>query len=339
MVDKNPRLTLDEAKVQCAQCHNPRIAKDKMKSDDKMMLALGVDSVKEEFDNILNAEHMKNGINCIVCHNIDEIHLDKTVGSEGLRSVKFGTQGTMFGPFDDAVSPYHKTEQREHFSEDSPVLCFVCHYSHKNSKGLEVYFTGLEYDDTLSAEAQEEGCRSCHMSKKSKGVASNYAKNAEKPVSRMIRDHRFASVDNSSILSDHIDINSSVEDNTLHINIANNSPHSIPTGYGLREIILKVLFYNKNNKLINQDQQILSAKWENKKGEATIPHLATKKSSDNRIHAKSNKSYYFTIPNKGVYAKYIISYKFINSTMAKKLGITDKLFLKEYKVKEGKINF
>jgi len=335
MVLKNPKLILDEVKVKCAKCHNPRITKPDMSDSEKMLLALDVDSTKKEFSAVLNAEHMKNGINCIVCHNIDEIHLDKSIGSQGLKGVKFGVQGTMFGPFDDAKSPYHKTEYREHFSENSPTLCFSCHYSHKNDAGLEVYATGKEYDSVAST----QGCKSCHMSQKREGVASNYSKAGEKPKVRMVRDHRFASVDNSNILNDNVEIKSYKELDSFIVELQNNSPHSIPTGYGLRELIITVEFSNASKKMIDRQYKVLSAVWKDKRGDITVPFAAKTLSSDNRLAANSSKKYHFNIPDGAKTAKYTLSYRFISKRMAEKIGITDPFFLKEYKVKENTLSF
>ncbi|MEA3490389.1 MAG: multiheme c-type cytochrome [Campylobacterota bacterium] len=335
MVLKTPKLILDEVKVKCAKCHNPRISKTTVSGNEKMLLALEVDSTKKEFNQALNAEHMKNGINCIVCHNIEEIHLDKSIGSQGLEGVKFGQQGTMFGPFNNAKSPYHKTEYKEHFSDNSPTLCFSCHYSHKNDAGLEVYATGKEYDSVAST----EGCKSCHMGKKREGIASNYSKAGEKPKARMVRDHHFASVDNSNILNDNVETKSYKESDSLIVELKNNSPHSIPTGYGLRELIISVEFYNSSKKMVDRQIEVLAAVWKDKGGEDTVPFAATTLSSDNRLAANSSKKYHFTIPDGANSAKYILSYRFINQKMAKKIGITDPFFLKEYSVKESTLSF
>ncbi len=335
MVLKNPKLIFDEIKIKCAKCHNPRISKTSIKDDEKILLALGVDSIKKEFRDILNNEQMKHGINCVVCHNIDEIHLDKEIGSQGLDGVKFGVQGTMFGPFEDTKSPYHKTQYKAHFANDSATLCFTCHYSHNNEQGIEVYSTGKEYDSIQS----DEGCKSCHMSKKKKGVASNYSKAGEKPKVRMVRDHRFSSVDNSTILQDNIDIKSYKEEQNLIIELSNNSPHSIPTGYGLREIVIIVQFYNKDNKKINQKQlEVLGALWHDKKGKATLPFMATIKVKDTRIAPKSTQQYTFTLPKGAKSATYILSYRFINKKMARIIGVSDPFFLKEYKIKEESLD-
>jgi len=335
IVANSHKLILDEVKISCAKCHNPRITKKHVKYEDKILVALGITEQQEKYTKALNAEHMKNGINCIVCHNVDEIHLDKDKGSDGLNSIKFGPQGTMFGPLDDAKSPYHKTELRPHFTDDNPKLCFACHYSTKNSHGVEVYATGKEYDMKKDKVAQE-GCKNCHMSKKKMGVASNFPIDGKQPRKRMVRDHRFASVDNSNIFNENVDIKSKKEGGEFIISLYNKAPHSIPTGYGLREIIIKVEFFDNANQLLSEEIQVLGASWKDKWGKVTIPHLAKSIISDTRLEGKSSRALKFKIPKNAEQVAYKFSYKLINSEMAKKLGITDPFFLKEYILSETK---
>jgi len=333
---KSPKLIMDEVKIDCAKCHNPRITQKYVRKKDKILLALGMTEQQKKYTKALNAEDMKNGINCIVCHNIDEIHLDKSVGSQGLNSIKFGPQGTMYGPLNDANSPYHKTELRSHFTDDNPTLCFSCHYSTKNHNGLEVYATGKEYDEFKNKEG-EEGCKKCHMSEKKEGHASNFPIYGKQPKKRMVRDHKFASVDNSDIFTKYVDINSSKEENRYLITLTNRAPHSIPTGYGLREIILKVSFLDKDGKKLSTDTNILGVSWKDKRGELTIPHLAKSIKSDTRLKGKSEETLYYDIPNGAKFISYKLSYRLIGNKMAKKIGITDKFFLKDYIMTKKKI--
>jgi len=165
-------------------------------------------------------------------------------------------------------------------------------------------------------------------------VASEYAALGEKPKVRMVRDHRFASVDNSAILIDNIDIKSYKESEKFIVEIHNKSPHAIPTGYGLREIIITAQFY-VGKKKINQKQEILTTQWLDKKGNLTLPFMATTKSVDTRLAAKSSKKYLFDIPKGATKVKYILSYRFIGKRMAKIIAIKDPFFNKEYKVTEG----
>jgi len=325
---KNPKMVLEEVKVSCAQCHNPRIGKENLRNDEKILLAMENDTTKEEFEGILDAEHMKNGINCVVCHNVEEIHLDKAKGSEGSGSVKFGPQGTMYGPFSDAVSPYHKTEMRDHFASDTPDLCFTCHYSAKNRHGVEVYSTGKEYDTSAT---ENEGCRDCHMSEKKDGHASNYSKADASPVSRSVREHVFASVDNSDILSKYVAVNAKKIDNMVEITLNNSAPHRVPTGDGLRELSVKVEFFDAKNQSLAKENQLIAAQWKDKNGNITIPHEAVTKSMDTRIEPKSSQAYLFNIPQGAVSVKYHLGYRLIGKDMAQMIGVEDPFFLREYK--------
>jgi len=335
IVQKNPTRILDELKVECAQCHNPRLAKSSMSDEEKVGLLLGDTDTKENFNSMLNNKNMKNGINCVVCHNVDKIHLNKSKGSQGMHSITFGKQGTMFGPFSDAVSSYHKTQKRDHFVGNDPKLCFACHYSMKNKHGVEVYATGKEYD---AFSKNKEGCKDCHMSKKREGFASNHAAVGKKPKKRMVRTHRFASVDNSNILNDYVDIKSKTKGNNFIITLKNRTPHKIPTGYGLREILLKVTFLDKNDKVIGKTSYTLGVTWKDEQGAVTIPHLAKKVVRDTRMKGKSTVAYKFPITKGAVYAKYSFSYRLISEGLAKTIGVTDAFFLREYTFFEQRVH-
>lgn len=339
IVKKNPTNILDEIKIECAKCHNPRATMTSVSNDDKLSLLIGHNTVKKEYSQALNSKNMQDGVNCVVCHNIDQVHRDKGKGSQGYKSISFGKQGTMFGPFDDAVSPYHKTEKRDLFSEDNPKLCFACHFSARNHQGIQVYGTGKEYMQVQSSmQGDKEGCKKCHMSTRKKGVASNYAKNGKSPKIRMVREHRFASVDNSDILNTYIDISHTTKDNQFVIELKNNTPHHLPTGYGLREILLTVNFFDNTDKKLRSATATLGTRWKDKEGETTIPHLAYAIAEDTRLPGMSTKKYYFDIPESSKYLKYVFSYRLINNELAEKIGVEDRFFLKEYVFLEKRVH-
>ncbi len=338
IVRKNPTLVLDEVKVECAQCHNPRLAKRDVSNEEKVALLFGDKETKTHFRNLLDNKTMENGINCMVCHNIDKIHMDKIKADKGgMYGVTFGPLGTMYGPFADSHSPYHKSERRDHFATNEPTLCFVCHYGKKNKYGLWVYETGKEYE--RYAERPDEGCKECHMSKKRKGYASNYAPPGDTPKERMIRQHRFASVDNSNILLDYVDIKGKTEDSgAFSISLTNRAPHKVPTGYGLRQVILKVTFMDRNDKPIKSIRYVLGAEWLDAQGNVTIPHLATKIGKDTRLEGKTTKVYKFKVPQNATYVKYGFSYRLIDEKLAKEMGVSDPFFLREYTFFEQRLH-
>ncbi|RUM47120.1 MAG: hypothetical protein DSY80_01190 [Desulfocapsa sp.] len=342
MTKKNPTMILDEMKMKCAQCHNPRIVKSTLDGDDKISLLMGHKSTQKAYRDMLGSTNMKDGINCLVCHNVDKIHLDKSKGSQGMNSIVFGPQGTMYGPFRDASTVYHQSVHKEHFDRDEPTLCFSCHYSGTNQHGLEVYSTGREYDKTLKKKGKEiTGCKKCHMSRRKSGHASNYSKAGERPKKRMVRAHRFASVDNSDILEKYIDVSGRVAQSNLFtflfIKITNHSPHKLPSGYGLRELTINVKFFDMHDVPLGSAKKVMGAVWGDAEGKPTIPHLASSLLKDTRIKGLSSKEYVFDIPKKAKYVTYVMTYRLVSETMSKEIGISDPFFKKEYTFFESRI--
>ena len=329
---EHPELLLSEMKLKCAKCHNPRVTRSSINTEEKVSLLLQDSKTEEEIHRVLNSRNMKDGINCLVCHNIDQIHLNKVEGSRGADSITFGPRGTIFGPFDSAGSPYHKSVKRDHFIGDDPTLCFACHYGMKNENGVAVYATGTEYDANRKHHGAHAitGCKSCHMSPRKRGAASDYAKGGTSPKSRMIRLHRFASVDNSDILKNHVEVTGRYTQNAYIIGIRNNTPHKLPTGYGLRKITLEVDFYDKEHKLLGSDYHTFGVNWRDAKGDITIPHLAASTFNDTRLAPQTYQEFTFPLLPGSAELRYTFSYKLIGNVMARKLNITDPFFLKRY---------
>jgi len=327
--------TKEELLVECAKCHNPRIEKRKVEDAEKLGLLLDIDT--ETMDKMINNATMQNGINCIVCHNVDEIHLKKgDPNVRGFDAVKFGPQGTMFGPFSGAKSPYHLTQKRDFFVKDPARLCFVCHYSDRNSHGVEVYSTGVEYEAAKAPDGKKPQCIECHMSGKKAGVASNY-KGKGGMVERMVRDHLFASIDNSDIHKKYLETDARIENGKLVVTVRNKTPHKVPTGYGLRRVEIQARFYGEGDRKLGEAKKVFTADWKNGEGEDTVPHLAVKKTKDTRIPAYGEVTESFTIPQGTRLVNYRLIYKQVGNEMAKKLGVTDPFFTKEYVLKNGVI--
>jgi hypothetical protein len=331
MVKNDILKTKEEIVVECAKCHNPRIEKHKVGKSDKLNLLLDID--KSSMDKVLNNPTMRNGINCIVCHNVDRIHWKKDGRRRGFDAVEFGPQGTMFGPFAGAKSPYHRTEKRDFFVKDPNRLCLACHYSDTNRHGLEIYSTGKEYE-SVKKNAKAQQCISCHMSGKKAGVASNFSGKGGR-VKRMVRDHLFASIDNSDIHRKYLDIFAESRNGKLWIRLKNRSPHRIPTGYGLRELELKVDFFAKGEKKIKTVNRFFKAVWGDRDKKPTVPHLAVTLLRDGRIAPGQEVMESFGIPDGTRLVNYRLIYRQIDVEMAKKLGVTDHFFTKEFVLKNG----
>jgi hypothetical protein len=335
IVAKDVVGTKEEVVIECAKCHNPRIQKREVTDVEKIEMLLDID--KETMDKMINAAYMQNGINCIVCHNVEKI--EQNSSTVGFDAVKFGPQGVMYGPFSGAKSPYHFTQKRDFFKKDPNKLCMVCHLMGKNTKGLKVYSTGQEY----LAYAQDLNktlptCVECHMSKEKSGIASNYGGKGGR-VPRMVRDHLFASIDNSKMYKKYIDMEAKIKENDLFVRVINKAPHKLPTGYGLREVAILITFYDKQEKKIDQREYSFSINWLDKDGKITIPHLAVKMGEDNRLLPGGHKDFLFSIPKETKIINYKLIYRQVKKQMLKELKIKDKFFKKDYILKNGVLEY
>ena len=307
---------LESIEVKCAQCHNPRIEKKSMSDEEIYEAGFGYKS--KRLQKAISEPYVKDGINCIICHNIDRIKESPNPEDRGYRSIIWGPNDTMVGPFADARSPYHKTKQGEHFLHPNKI-CFICHYNRKNRYGRKIYTTGEEYEKSGS----DRSCVDCHMSQKREGRIANIVFDGYVPKIREIRSHLFMGARNGDILQKALDIDVAPKGKRLYVELINKTPHNVPTGYGSRVVVVEVEF---DNKVVSKKE--LKAVFKDKKGRITIPHLGVKKVFDNRLEPNGKRSFEFSIPNGAKEAKIHIYYRLIDEELAKKLLIHDKVFLR-----------
>jgi hypothetical protein len=104
------------------------------------------------------AERPLPGVDCETCHNISA-RTGQDNGAYVLTPMKNGEQ-TKFGPYKDAVSPYHKTVYSElHTRAD---FCSVCHNVTHPFTGAVIERTYDEWHDSEYSFRGEQ-CQSCHM--------------------------------------------------------------------------------------------------------------------------------------------------------------------------------
>ena len=331
LLRQNPLKAKEEMLAECAKCHNPRIEKRHIAKTDKLQLLLDLD--KEEVEKVFYTETMQNGINCIVCHNVKEVHWDANGTQRGYDAVTFGPQGVMYGPFKGAKSPYHKTEYNPLFVEHPNRLCLACHYGDRNQQGVKVYATGEEY---ASVSGNPPSCISCHMSEKKEGVASNY-RQSEGTVFRKVRDHLFASIDNSQIHKRYLKLSGSVVGNKVRITLRNDTPHKVPTGYGLRVLELQVQFIGKEEKLLGEKIRRFEALWADAKGRPTVPHHASSLLKDDRLPPQTEIKEEYELPKGTRFVSYRLIYRQISEEMAGKLKVDDPFFTRSFLLHNGLI--
>ncbi|MBU1989253.1 hypothetical protein KJ691_00765 [bacterium] len=280
-VSRKTRKSLNSVKVQCATCHNPRISVTSTGIDYEIMAVMELDK-DSKVNQALKSDAIDEGINCVVCHNIDKIHSDKDESFRGINRVEWTKSGTMTGPYDDAMSPYHKVEHRDFMDNNSDQLCFVCHANDRAVKGL--VFTDMQSEYKKS----DKGCVDCHMGPKTMGVAATLKLDNGKAKKREIRSHGFAGGHVASMWEDALNINARQKGNDIVVSISNPQPHNIPSGFGSRELLLEMVF-KKGHQDIGNKSISLTRTYTSKRDKPTIPHLAVKASEDLSIPANGKK--------------------------------------------------
>ena len=280
-VARKTRKSLNSVKVQCATCHNPRISVTSTDLDYEVQVLMKLDKnskVNKATQNIAISE----GINCVVCHNIDKIHDDRDSSHRGINRISWTKSGTMVGPFSDAKSPYHKTEYRGFMDNKSDQLCFVCHANDKSVNGL--VFTNMQNEYKKS----DEGCIDCHMGPKVTGMAATLRLANGKVKNRAVRAHTFKGAHVADMWKNSLSLNMWEKDGDIIIVLKNPQPHNIPSGFGSRELIVD-LSYKTGTKEIQKKAISLTRYYKRKRGKATIPHLAIEMSQDMSIPALGKK--------------------------------------------------
>jgi hypothetical protein len=231
----------------------------------------------------LKSDAISEGINCVVCHNIEMIHDEADTSKRGINRVEWTKSGTMAGPYPDAKSPYHKTQQRDFMSTNPDKLCFVCHANDRSSEGF--VFTDMQSEFV----AGDKKCVDCHMSPKKIGVAATLKLDNGKSKQREIREHSFAGAHTQTLWRDALSLDLKQEGKDLLLTISNPQPHNIPSGFGAREILIE-LSYKKGAEALEIKTISLTNQYISKRGKATIPHLAESSTKDATIPAQGKKA-------------------------------------------------
>jgi len=280
-VSRKTRKSLNSVKVQCATCHNPRISITSTDQDYEIEAVLGLDK-GSAIDKAVHSDTISEGINCVVCHNIDKIHDEYDSTKRGINRVEWTKSGTMTGPYSNAKSPYHKTVSHKFMNTQPNKLCFVCHANDTSVKGL--VFTNMEKEYKKGS----KNCVDCHMGEKRRDVAATYKMYNGKAKMRDVRSHGFMGAHTPSMWKNALSVKLSQKGINLVIQINNPQPHNLPSGFGSREIIVDVI-YKKGLKVIQEKTISLTRNYTRRKNKVTIAHLAKKQSKDVSIPAQGKK--------------------------------------------------
>lgn len=330
-VKKKTRKSLNAVKIECATCHNPRIPVTNVDLNHEMLASMNIET-DSKIDKAVNSDVISEGINCVVCHNIDKIHSDKDESQRGINRVTWMKSGIMTGPYDNAKSPYHKTQQRDFMNKNSNELCFVCHANDKSVTGL--IFTNMQSEFNT----KEKYCVDCHMGPKKDGVASTLPIDNGKARKRQIREHGFQGAHISSMWKDALSIELKQEKWDIIIEISNPQPHNIPSGFGARELVLEIS-YSDDTKEINSKSISLTRHYTRRNGKPTIPHTAEKASKDMSIPAEGKRV--LKVPNfeGATMVKVDLYYRLVNDEVRSILKLKEDIWSKKSFITTKELKF
>jgi nitrate/TMAO reductase-like tetraheme cytochrome c subunit len=323
---KDNRKSLNTIKIECATCHNPRISITSISAEEQAIASIGLGK-NSDASKALQSDKIAEGINCVVCHNIDQIHDDLPASTRGMNRVTWMKPGVMTGPYDDAKSPYHKVEPRDFMNTNPNQLCFVCHANDHSEEGK--IFTNMQ------AEFKRGGkqCVDCHMGPRSEGVAATLRKANGQPHTRMIRSHGFVGAHSETMWQGALSVEAKKANQTLVVTLNNPQPHALPSGFGSREILIEAQYTN-GGKVIKNEALSLTAKYLSKRGKPTIPHLAEKTLSSVSIPALGSKTFSLPIASGADSVTITVSYRLVNDEVRGLLGLKDPIWSKKMVIKK-----
>lgn len=323
---KTSRKSLNTIKIECAACHNPRISVTSTNAEYEAIAALNLDK-NSAATKALQSDTISEGINCVVCHNIDQIHDTLPESKRGIHRVSWMKSGVMSGPYADAKSPYHKVEHRDFMDTDPNKLCFVCHANDTSEEGVR--FTNMQ------SEFKEGGkkCVDCHMGPRKEGVAATLRDRNGKQHKRLIRSHGFIGAHTESMWKDALKVTMKKTPRGLDVTLHNPQPHALPSGFGSREILVEA-HYSKGGKVIKTEPLSLTAHYLNKWGKPTIPHLAAKTVENISIPAYGEKTFSLPLASGAEKVSLSVSYRLVNDEVRGLLVLKDPIWSKKTVIKK-----
>ena len=320
---RKTRESINTLKVKCAKCHNPRLSVTDVGDDFKVISAIGLDK-GGKVDKALKSKTISEGINCLVCHNINKINYDAPQDIRGMDRVEWNKNGIMSGPFSDAKSPYHKTQQRDFFTKNANQLCFVCHANDHSYVNKNLHFTNMQQEYKGN-----QKCIECHMGKKVKKYASNLPIDHGHPKVRMIRYHKFAGGHKEEMWKGALKLKAKTKANDIILSIINPQPHNIPSGFGSRELLLEISYY-KGGKKVKVKNLSLTTHYKRKRSKPSTPHAAIKASKDLSIPAKGSKTFKISNSVGANKIKIKLYYRLVNDEVRSLLKLKDKIWSKKF---------
>lgn len=325
-VGRKSRKSLNTIKIECATCHNPRISVTSTTAEYDAIASLHLDK-DSAATKALQSDTISEGINCVVCHNIDKIHDEFPDSKRGVNRVNWMKSGIMTGPYGDAKSPYHKVEPRDFMDTNPNQLCFVCHANDTSEEGHRFI--------NMQAEFQNNGkqCVDCHMGTRKEGVAATLRDVNGQQHKRLIRSHGFTGAHTESMWKGALNVEARKSPRTVEVTLSNPQSHALPNGFGSRELLIEAQ-YTSGGKVVKTETLSLTSKFLSKRGKPTIPHLADKTVESVSIPALGSKTFSLPIAAGADGVAIAVSYRLVNDEIREMLELKDPIWSKKMVIKK-----
>lgn len=323
---KSSGKSLNTIKIECATCHNPRISVTSTSAEYEAIASLKLDK-DSAATKAVNNDAISEGINCVVCHNIDQIHDNLPDSKRGMNRVSWMPSGTMTGPYGDAKSPYHKVEPRDFMDTNPNQLCFVCHANDTSEEGHR--FINMQSEFKSGGKA----CVDCHMSTRQEGVAATLRDANGQAHKRLIRDHGFKGGHIESMWQGALKVDVRKSARGLDVTLENPQPHALPSGFGSREILIEAQ-YMSGSKVMKNEVLSLSTHYLSKRDKPTIPHLAVKTTESVSIPAQGSKTFALPLQPGADQVVVSVSYRLVNDEVRELLDLKDPIWSKKMLIKK-----
>lgn len=318
--------------LQCATCHNPKIEKKIMDDDTTLAAILNVETAqKTALQQAMEADHIKTGVSCYICHNVDSIKQRNNNLENGYKLLNWTVGNTIVGPYDLSSNKavFHETQQRD-FLKNTNNLCLTCHQGQANDNEFSTYTTGDEMGQS------SEKCIECHMGDVKKDyIAPQIKRDNMKAVE--LRSHIFAGARNENILKTAIDLGFQKEGNKAIVYVTNKLPHGVPTGFSGRDLILKARFFNGEKSMTTENYEF-KATYNDSFGSETLSYVAKSLASDTRLKPNEERAIEFNVPDGATSVEVEVVYYILSPTLQKTLNVTNEKYKKSMSLVIKKFN-
>lgn len=285
----------------CASCHHPR--------------------AQEDTDGAI----AQQGVSCATCHAVEEV-----VQGSGHEALRFSGEDRLRGPHDvtGEGSPLHLNGPAAPHLVDGQTLCLACHGEHSNPQGAPTCTTGAEHEQL----ANGESCTGCHMPlvNHRSGVVSPHLTHRSHTF---IAGHGSRRSGNEDWMMGTLELEGSLGDEMLNLEVTNTSGHSSPTGFPGRRLTFSLVGSDASGAEIWHSADIdnpevartleFARYYGNDAGEPAMPAFATQILRDTRLSPNEVRSISVPLPAEVVEVDVRVNFHFAPRPMLERQSLQE----------------